>query len=60
MEHTFEFIAKLTDGRQVHMHYKGKSSRHSKVTAKILQDLKTMYNVSAHEVGTVLLKPVKK
>ena len=40
MQHTFEFIAKIKDGRTVHMYYTGKTSRHSKVTEKILGDLK--------------------
>ena len=59
MEHTFEFIAKIKDGRLVHMHYKGKSSRHSKVTRQIYNDLQSVYQIADFMVEELYLKPVK-
>lgn len=59
MQHRFEFVAKLKDGGIYHMYYAGKSSRHSKVTEKILEDLKRVYNVSADQVDSLYLKPLK-
>jgi len=58
MTHTFEFVAKIADGRIVHMHYKGETSRKSKVTRKILEDLKRAYNIEANQVNELFLKPV--
>lgn len=59
MIHTFEFIAELTDGRTCRMMYKGKSSRHLKVKHKILQDLKTAYNIDPLTIKELYIKPVK-
>ena len=60
MTHTFEFIANLHDGRQVHMHYKGKSSRLSKVADCIKADLLKVYQVQASQIKELYLKPTKK
>ena len=60
MQHTFEFIAKIKDGRTVHMYYTGKTSRHSKVTEKILGDLKNAYQIQPEEVEDLFLKPLKR
>lgn len=59
MQHTFEFVAKLSDEKIIHMNYKGKSSRHSKVTEKILIDLKKIYDIDPKDVVDLYLKPVK-
>jgi hypothetical protein len=60
MQHTFEFIAKIKDGRTVQMYYTGKSSRHSKVTEKILQDLQAAYQIHPEQVEDLFLKPLKR
>ena len=60
MQHKFEFIAKVKDGGIYHMNYVGKSSRHRKVTQKILEDLKKVYNVSIDQVEELYLKPEKR
>jgi len=60
MQHVFEFVAKLADDKVVHMNYIGKTSRHSKVTEKILEDLKKVYNIERDQVVDLYLKPVKK
>jgi hypothetical protein len=59
MQHRFEFVAKLINGTIYHMNYVGKSSRHSKVTGKILEDLKRVYNVDPSDVQELYLKPIK-
>ena len=60
MTHTFEFIANLHDGRTVHMYYKGKSSRLSKVADCIKADLLKVYQVPATQIKELYLKPNKK
>ena len=60
MTHTFEFIANLHDGRTVHMHYKGKSSRLSKVRDHIHADLLSMYAIPSTQVKELYLRPNKK
>lgn len=59
MQHQFEFIANLTNGDKVHMMYKGKTSRKSKVRNKIVTDLKTMYNIEPNQIGDIFLNPTK-
>lgn len=60
MTHTFEFIANLHDGRTVHMHYKGKSSRLSKVRDCIHVDLLKVYGIPSTQVKELYLRPNKK
>lgn len=60
MLHKFEFIARINDGKIFHMNYIGKTSRHSKVKEKILQDLKQVYNINPFDVDELYLKPEKK
>lgn len=60
MQHKFEFIAKIKDGNVIHMNYVGKTSRHSKVTEKILQDLKKVYAIEPGDVEELYLKPEKR
>jgi len=60
MKHTFEFIAKTTEGKTFHMLYKGKSSRNTKVTKKIQEDLKRAYGIQEADIEELYLKPIKK
>jgi hypothetical protein len=59
MQHRFEFVAKIKDGRIFHMFYVGESSRHKKVQNKILIDLEKVYNVDPVEIEELYLKPIK-
>lgn len=60
MQHKFEFIAKINDGKIFYMNYVGKTSRHAKVKEKILQDLKRAYAIEPADVEELYLKPEKK
>jgi ribosomal protein L23 len=42
------------------MNYIGKTSRHTKVKEKILQDLKSVYGVDPKDVEELYLKPEKR
>lgn len=59
MQHRFEFVAKINDGRIFHMFYVGESSRHKKVQNKILMDLEKVYGVTPIQVEELYLKPIK-
>ena len=60
MQHTFEFVARITDGRVIHMLYKGKTSRHSKVSTKIVSDITKTYGILPQDISELYLKPLKK
>lgn len=59
MQHTFEFIAQLRDGRTFHMYYKGKTCRHMKVRVKIAKDLERVYGINPFEIKDILLREEK-
>ena len=60
MQHKFEFIARTSDGKIFHMNYVGKTSRHTKVRNKILDDMKRVYGISPTDVDELYLKPEKR
>jgi hypothetical protein len=59
MTHYFEFVAKISDGRILHMYYKGKTGRNSKVVEKIKTDLRNAYQVHPDMIDELHIKKLR-
>jgi hypothetical protein len=58
MTHYFDFRAELKNGDLIEQRYKGKSSRHKRVTQLILGDLFKLYRVRPTDIENFYLKPI--